>query len=93
MTNSELIIYLLVFALNVLWSSIALNRQSITFGFLSGIGWFVFAIQHLILFYNSSFLVICWLYFGTGAIFFIWSFILAFKTFLQAKKERDLELI
>jgi len=93
MTESELIIYLLVFALNVLWSSIALNRQSITFGFLSWIGWFILAIQHLIVYYNSSFLTICWLYFGVGTIFLIWSLASAYQTFLQAKKEREMELI
>jgi len=92
MTDPELIAYLLVFALSVVWSGFSVNRKSILFSMLAGMSWWVLAISHLYGYATSTFLSFVWLYFGFGAVFWIYGFALTITAYLSGKESEVFEL-
>jgi len=92
MTDPELIAYLLVFATSVVWSGFSVNRKSILFSMLAGMSWWVLAISHLYGYATTAFLSFVWLYFGFGAVFWIYGFALTITSYLSGKESEVFEL-
>lgn len=92
MTQTELIAYLLVFALSIIWSSFSVNRKSITFSVLAGLSWWILAASHVIAYADSAFLPFTWLYFCFGMIFWIYGVALTLTAYLSGKENEVFEL-
>jgi len=93
MTDIELLSYLLMFMLSVLWSSLAIQRSGPIFSFLSWISWHTFAILHLLSSYSSTFYVLVWMFFGLGTIFLILALVKTWQQIQDSSRKREMELI
>jgi hypothetical protein len=99
MTDAELIGYLLVFALTVVWSMSAFGSgkafQKILFSFISWIFWWVLAILHIGLFYAAPLVSsgISWLWWGLGFTFFAYAIAMLFSSWQAMKNEREWQII
>jgi len=92
MTDIELMSYLLVFALSVIFSTFAVDRKSFTFSFLSMACWFTFATVHLYLAYASTLIVLAYLFMFLGLVFMVHGFARVFSSIAERKEEREWEL-
>jgi len=88
----ELIAYLLIFALSIIWSSFAINRKSAPFSFLTMTTWFTLATMHLALAYDSMFMDLIWMFYGVGVFFMIYGVGLMLLRFQVSKNEKEWEI-
>ena len=72
MEDIELISYLLMFALSVIFSAFAIERKSVVFSFLSFLTWAALAMCHLSLAYTTDFIILAWVFAGLSATFFVY---------------------
>ncbi len=72
MSDIELITYVLVFAVSVIFSAYTVERESPLFSFLSALCWFVLAMTHLSLAYASDLIILAFLFVAFGLIFTIY---------------------
>jgi len=93
MTEIDMLSYLLVFALCVVFSSFTVDRKSAQFSFLSMICWFTLAICHIGLAYQSMFVSLSYLFMGLGFMFMIYGFALIFSVFQDRKRAQEWELV
>ena len=88
MEDIELISYLLMFALSVVFSAFSIDRKSVVFSFLSVLTWSALAICHLTLAYTSSFIVLAWVFAGLGATFFVYGCALVIVSVRNAAEQK-----
>ena len=89
MQDIELISYMLVFALSVIWSAFAVERKSSMFSFFGSVTWFTLAMCHLSLAYTSSFIVLAYLFTGLGLAFMVHGFALVIMSMQIKKREKE----
>lgn len=89
MQDIELLSYLLVFALSVIFSAFTVDRKSATFSFLSVLTWATLAMCHLSLAYTSDFIILAWLFIGLCLVFTVYGFALVIGNFVTKKRERE----
>ena len=92
MQDIELIAYMLVFALSIIWSAFSVNYKSVVFSFLAMSSWFTLATMHLALAYSSMFLAVIWMFYGIGGFFLIFGFVLLIQTFRIQKEQSEMEV-
>lgn len=92
MTDIDLISYLLVFALSIIFSGFAVERKSSVFSFLSMISWFMLAICHVGVATSSSFISLAYMFVGIGFFFFIFGFALVLSAFQDKKRAQEWEI-
>jgi len=97
MQDIDLVSYLLVFALAVIFSAFAVEGYSkreesvmrpSLFSFLSVLTWLVLAMCHLSLAYTSDFIILAWLFVGNGFIFTVYGFALVIKSLEYTKRKK-----
>lgn len=93
MADIEMVSYILVFALALIFSMTTIERKNFIFSFLSMLMWFTFADCHLLLAYTSNLIVLAYMFMALGLIFMIYGFALLFSSFLEKRKSKDWELI
>jgi len=92
MADIELISYLVVFALSVIFSSFAVDRKSSVFCWLSAVCWFTLSAVHLALTQTSSFIILSWMFVALGFIFVLYGFSMIFLSFRIRKTEKEWEI-
>jgi len=92
MQDIEALGYLLVFALSVIWSSMAVSRKSVGFSFLSWLCWTILAILQLGLGFSTLVFGLEWLFFGVSWIFLVLGFALTIKAFTEHRKRSEWEI-
>jgi NADH:ubiquinone oxidoreductase subunit 6 (subunit J) len=92
MEDIELVTYLLVFALSLICSMVAVDRKSSIFSWLGTVSWFVLSACHLALTQTSDFIIVSWLFVMMGLIFMVYGFVLVFSNFQTRRREREWEL-
>lgn len=93
MQNIELIVYLLVFAISIIWTSFAVNRKSATFSILSTFTWFILAVMNIALTYSTMFYSVSFLFFGFGVFFLVYGIALLIQSLNIGKGEKNWELV
>jgi len=88
MEDIELLSYLLMFALSVVFSAFSIDRKSVVFSFLSVLTWSALAICHLSLAYTSGFIVLAWVFAGLGMIFFVYGCALVVVSVRNAAEQK-----
>ena len=88
MQDIELLSYLLMFALSVVFSAFAIERKSVVFSFLSVLTWFALGMCHLSLAVASDFIVLVWVFVGLGAIFFVYGCALVVVSVRDAAEQK-----
>jgi hypothetical protein len=89
MNQMDVLTYLIIFALSIIWSLTAINQKSAIFSFLAFITWLTEAATHLILAWDSNLMSIVYMYLGLALIFFVLGMGLGISQFLQGKKDKD----
>ena len=89
MEDIELISYLLMFALSVVFSAFAIERKSVVFSFLSVLTWFSLGMCHLSLAYTSDFIILAWVFVGVGWFFFVYGLYLVVESMRIKKQEKE----
>jgi hypothetical protein len=92
MEDIELISYAIVFALSAFFSSLAVDRKSSVFCWLSGVCWFTLSATHASLTQTSTFLILAWMFVALGFIFVLYGFSMIFLSFRIRKKEKEWEI-
>ena len=97
MADIELISYMAVFALSVIFSFFAFEPQTdvwknSVFSWLGAVCWFILSVAHLALTQTSSFIILSWLFVVFGWIFVIYGFGLLFLNFRIRKRQKEWEL-
>jgi len=88
MGDIELLSYLLMFALSVIFSAFTVERKSVVFSFLSMLTWFALGMCHLSLAVASDFIVLAWVFVGMGWVFFVYGLYLVVES-MRIKKEQQ----
>lgn len=92
----ELLVYMLFFALSIMWSAEAVkyseNYKGILFSFLAMTTWFILATMHLALAYASMFLGAIWMFYGIGVFFLIFGFLLLIQSFRIRREQKEWEV-
>jgi len=92
MEDIELVTYLVVFALSLIFSMVALERKSSILSWLGTISWFVLSACHLALTQTSNFIIVSWMFVMMGIIFLLYGFALIFSNFQARRREREWEV-
>jgi hypothetical protein len=93
MTDFDLLVYLMLFMLSVLWSSLALSKNSGVFSLISFISWFFMADVHLILGVASDLFALAYMYMGFGLMFLVLGIAFTVTNVLNSKRENDFWMI
>ena len=97
MADIELISYMAVFALSVIFSFFAFEQQTDVwknsiFSWLGAVCWFVLSAVHLALTQTSSFIILSWMFVALGFIFVLYGFYTVFLNFRIRKRQKEWEL-
>lgn len=92
MTEIELLSYLLMFALSIIFSSFTVERKSSIFSFLSMIAWFMLAICHVALASESIFIELAYFFAGLGVFFMVLGFGFIFTNIQMRRQEEEWEV-
>lgn len=92
MLDIDLLSYLLVFGLCVVFSSFTVERKSSTFSFMSMFCWFILAVVHAGLSQASDYLSLAFMFFGFGIFFLVYGFALIISAFQSRKEAQEWEL-
>lgn len=92
MTDIELITYLVMFALSVIFSTFTIDRKSVTFSFLSMLTWYFLAICHASLASATGFIFFAYLFVGLGLVYMVYGFALVISTLAMRKRQAEWEL-
>ena len=92
MLDIELVSYLLIFGLCVVFSAFTVERKSSVFSFLTTTFWLTLAIVHAGLSQASSYLSLSFLFVGLGFFFMVYGFALIISAFHTRKKAQEWEI-
>jgi hypothetical protein len=92
MEDIELVTYLLVFALSLIFSLAAVERKSSVLGWIGAASWFVLSGCHLALTQTTDFIIYAWFFVVMGWIFLVYGIALVFSNFQTRRREREWEL-
>jgi len=91
MQDIEALGYLLVFALSVVWSCMAVSRKSVGFSFLCWLTWTMLAVFQLGLGFSTLVSGLEWLFLGLSWVFLVLGFGLIFQAYMQKRKNSEWE--
>jgi hypothetical protein len=93
MTTVELVVYLLMFALSVIWSIMAAENNKelmgIVYALLSFVSWLVLATIHIIIAWDTSVMVVCVMYSGMSLMFFILTITWGIRNTLNVNQSKE----
>lgn len=92
MLDIDLISYLIIFGLCVIFSSFTVERKSSTFSFLSMVFWLTLAVVHVGLAQASSYISLSFLFVGLGFFFLVYGFALIIGAFQEQKRRQEWEI-
>lgn len=96
MTTLEVLIYLVLLCLGILFSSLALNYKSGVLSFIAMLCWFVTGGTHMVIAWDSTVYYVATLYLGFAGVFMVVSFYYLFMNIQRAveqnKDRKDWEL-
>lgn len=88
MQDIELLSYLLLFGLGVIFSILGVSRKSSIFCFFSMVPWFVLGMVQPYMATGTVFESLAYLWYGIGLLFIVFALALTFMGFLD-KRERE----
>lgn len=88
-TDIEIVGYAFVILLTVLWTVLAVDRKSILWGLLSTLFWWVLAQINVSYMADTVLMPMSWLYYGVGAIFMVYSFVLMILSLMRLAKGKQ----
>ena len=92
MLDIELVSYLLIFGLCVVFSAFTVERKSSVFSFLTMIFWLTLAVVHVGIAVESMYIHLSYLFIGLGFFFLVYGFVLIVGAFQEQKQRREWEL-
>jgi len=92
MSDIDLVIYILVFGLCVIFTSFTIERKSSMFSFITMVCWGMLAICHTGVASASNFIALAYLFVGFAFIFMVYGFALVFSAFEDRKRAQEWEL-
>lgn len=92
MTDFELVCYLLVFGITIIFSAFSIERKSSIFSFLSMMFWFILAIVHVGIAGSSSFIHLAYLFGGVAFFFLVYGFALILSSLKADRSAKEWEL-
>jgi len=91
MQDIELLSYLLLFGLGVIFSILGVSRKSSIFCFFSMIPWFVLGMVQPYMATGTVYESLAYLWYGIGFLFIVFGFAFTFMSMLAGMKEKELE--
>ena len=93
MTTIELVVYLLMFALSLIWSIMAAENSEklmgIIYALLSFVSWLVLATIHIVIAWDTSVMVVSVMYSGLSVMFFILTITWGIRNTLNANQAKE----
>ena len=93
MTTVELVVYLLMFALSIIWSIMAVENSKelmgIVYALFSCISWLAVTTIHIVIAWNTSVMVMCIMYSGLSTTFFILSIYWGIRNTLNVNQRKE----
>ena len=93
MTTVELVVYLLMFALSIIWSILAAENSKelmgIIYALLSFVSWMVLATIHFVIAWDTSVMVVAVMYSGLSLMFFILTITWGIRNTLNANQSKE----
>jgi len=91
MQDIELLSYLLLFGLGLIFSILGVSRKSSIFCFFSFIPWFTLGMVQPYMANGTVFVGLAYLWYGIGFLFIVFGITLTMLSFLATQKEKNRE--